>query len=211
MKVGMVPDGAILIEHLITKNGHEYLSTTNFSEDKLKSKDPYDENHFDYDSPPFNMKGYETLKGNEYASCETPSGIRGRLSLYDNIIKNADAVIILGMPPRHYKHMYSVLNELILFSCVGCFNEYNLLTKVLKKRDIPILELGYPTTRDAIINLINRINDFLQNLDYYVNQGGCILNDDNLSTTMKPQEDKISYEDFKDIVNDIESKKIKIE
>ena len=31
MKIAVIPDGAMMIIHLVTKNGHEYLSSTNLS------------------------------------------------------------------------------------------------------------------------------------------------------------------------------------
>lgn len=38
MKIAVIPDGAMMIIHLVTKNGHEYLSSTNLSEEKLRKR-----------------------------------------------------------------------------------------------------------------------------------------------------------------------------
>ena len=61
MNVIVIPDGAMIIVPLIEKNGHTYLSPTNFS----KYNNELDLN------PDFKVK----------MSCETPSGVRGRISL----------------------------------------------------------------------------------------------------------------------------------
>lgn len=201
MKIAVIPDGAIMIVHLITKNGHEYLSSTNLSEEKLRNKDPYDDSVCDYDAPPFSLKDYERLSGNKYASCETPSGLRGRASMFDSIIQNADAAIIMGMPSKNYKSMYNTLNELILFSCVGCYNHYKLMIHLIKQKNIPILELAYPESRDSIIVMIERINNFLQMLhtNEYENK---VINEDNLNSDMKCFEEKVSLNDFKKIIDE---------
>ena len=200
MKIAVIPDGAIMIVHLITKNDHEYLSSTNLSEEKLRNKDPYDDSVCDYDAPPFSLKDYERLSGNNYASCETPSGLRSRASMFGSIIQNADAAIIMGIPSKNYKPMYNTLNELILFNCVGCYNHYKLMIYLIKQKNIPILELAYPESRDSIIVMIERINNFLQMLhtNEYENK---VINEDNLNSDMKCFEEKVSLNDFKKIID----------
>ena len=198
MKIAVLPDAAMMIVHLITKNGHEYLSSTNISEEKLREKDPYDDSDFDENAPPFNMTGMKILIGNKYTTNETPSGVRGRLSLFDQIIQESEAAIIIGQAPKKYNHMYNTLNELILFSCVSCYNHHKLTVSLLKKKGIPILEVAYPTTRDEIINMIKRVNHFLKNLD-----NNKIINDDNLTVDLKAYEEKISLEEFKNIINEV--------
>ncbi len=85
----------------------------------------------------------------------------------DVIIQNAEAAIILGHRPKDYKPMYDVLNELILFGGTGCINEHRLVINIMKNRDIPILELAHPKNQEELINLINRVNEFLKNLEKY--------------------------------------------
>ncbi len=198
MKIAVLPDAAMMIVHLITKNGHEYLSSTNITEEKLRQKDPYDESKFDENAPPFTMTGVETLIGNKYTSNEAPSGVRGRLSLFDRIIRESEAAIIIGQPPKGYKRMYNLLNELILFSCVSCSNHHKLTVNLLKEKGIPILEVAYPTNRDEIIKMINRVNDFLQNLD----NKNKIYNEDNLTVDLKPKREKISLNELKKIIEE---------
>lgn len=199
MKVAVIPDAAMMIVHLIRKNGHEYLSATNLSEEKLRAKDPYDESTIDYDTPPYNMDGESTLIGNKYTTAEAPSGVRGRMSLYDNIITNADAAIILGRPPKNYKKMYNTLNHLILFSSVSCINHHSLLLKLIKQKNIPILQIAFPTTRNEIIQMIGKVNYFLKNLE---NLNLKLVNDDNLDIHLRRKQEKIPFKDFERIIRD---------
>lgn len=199
MKIAVLPDAAMMIVHLVTKNGHEYLSSTNISEEKLREKDPYDESDFDESLPPFTMTADETLVGNKYTTNESPSGVRGRLSLFDKIIRESEAAIILGQPPEDYNHMYNLLNELILFSCVSCYNHHKLVISELKKKNIPILEVAYPTTKDEIILMINKVNDFLKNLE---DKKG-IYNSDNLSVDLKTKVDKIPLNELEKIIKEV--------
>ena len=201
MKIAVLPDAAMIIVHLITKNGHEYLSSTQISEKKLRQKDPYDDSDFDKTLPPFTMTGTKTLTGNKYTSNESPSGVRGRLSLFDEIIQESEAAIIMGRAPKHYNHMYNKLNELILFGSVACYNHHQFTINQLKKKNIPILEIKFPTTRDEIIDMIQRTNNFLQNLNHKE-----IINEDNLTVDLKPYKKKISIEEFKEIIEEVNNK-----
>lgn len=205
MKIAVIPDGAMIIVSMINRYGHEYLSSTNLSQEKLRNKDPYDDSDFDMSLPPFTMTSKNALSGNKYASCESPSGLRGRMSLFDNIIENSEAAIFMGEPPLKYNHMYDTLNELILFGCVSCGNQYNLVRHILEKKDIPILKLAYPLNKKELIIFIDKIRYFLENLED--NKGNKIIyNDDNLSIDLKKHDDKLSIDDFKDIINEINNK-----
>ena len=144
MNVVVIPDGAMIIVPLIEKNGHTYLSPTNFS----RYNNEVDLN------PDFNI----------CLSCETPSGVLGRISLLTPLLNKADAAIILGQRPPHYTPMYSVLNELILFCGNGCRNAHSLSVKMISDLNIPTLKLAYPTSRSEIISLIGKVNIFLRNL-----------------------------------------------
>lgn len=200
MKIAVLPDAAMMIVHLVTKNGHEYLSSTNISEETLRNKDPYDERDFDENLPPFTVTADDTLVGNNYTTIEAPSGVRGRLSLFDRIIKESEAAIIIGQPPKDYKHMYNLLNELILFSSVQCTNHYKLVVSSLKKKNIPILEVAYPTTRDEIITMIQNVNDFLENIE---SKKG-LYNVDNLNIDLKPRVKRIPLDELEKTIKEVE-------
>ena len=122
MNVIVIPDGAMIVVPLIEKNGHTYLSPTNFSK--------YD-NELNL-NPDFNVS----------LSSETPSGVRGRISLLMPLLDKADAAIILGRRPANYTRMYDVLNELILFCGNGCNNAHSLAVSIVSQMDIPILNFA---------------------------------------------------------------------
>lgn len=173
MNVIVIPDGAMIVVPLIEKNGHTYLSPTNFSK--------YD-NEVNL-NPDFKVN----------MSCETPSGVRGRISLLAPLLKETDAAIILGRRPSNYKPMYNVLNELILFCGNGCNNAHSLAVNIVSNLDIPILRLAYPTTRDEIINLIYRVNLFLKDFDPSIS--------DDLDCDLKNKKEKIPLNDFNGILS----------
>lgn len=202
MKIAVMPDAAMIIVSLVNKYGHEYLSSTNFSKDNSRHDNVTGEENFDESLPPFTMTGYDALKANKYTGNETPSGFRGRLSLYENILENAEAAIIIGNPPKNYNHMYNTLNEMILFGCVSCNNQQQLLIKLLKDKQMPILEVAYPQSCDQLIQMINRIKIFLKNLEKYKGKQ-YLFNEDNLTVDLKPNTKRIELEEFKKIVNKI--------
>jgi putative methanogenesis marker protein 5 len=175
MNVIVIPDGAMIIVPLIEKNGHTYLSPTNFSK--------YD-NEVNL-NPDFRVN----------MSSETPSGVRGRISLLAPLLEKADAAIILGQRPAKYDRMYDVLNELILFCGNGCNNAHSLSVNIVSQLDIPILKLAYPTNRDEIIELIDKVNLFLRDFDSSI---GCDLNVD-----LKKKNEKISLNDFEKVLNNL--------
>lgn len=201
MKVAVIPDAAMIIIPLIEKNGHEYISPTNFSKyNNNENEDPDDK--LDRSRAPFTLYGERILIGNKYTTNEVPSGVRGRLSLMDIIIQDAEAAIILGHRPKDYKPMYDVLNELILFGGTGCINEHRLVINIMKNKNIPILEIAHPNNQEEIIKLINRVNDFLRNLDKYKGKK-IIFNDDDLTIDLNEREnEKIDLNEFNRILNE---------
>ena len=172
MNVIVIPDGAMIVVPLIEKNGHNYLSPTNFS----KYNNEVNLN------PDFNVN----------ISSETPSGVRGRISLLMPLLDEADAAIILGRRPANYEPMYDVLNELILFCGNGCNNAHSLAVNIVSQMDIPVLKLAYPTTRDEIINLIAKVNLFLKDFDSSVG--------DDLDVDLENRCEKVPLKDFKKVI-----------
>ena len=172
MNVVVIPDGAMIIVPLIEKNGRTYLSPTNFS--KYNNEVNLD--------PDFKVN----------LSSETPSGVRGRISLLIPLLEKADAAIVLGQRPAEYEPMYDVLNELILFCGNGCNNAHSLAVKIVSNLNIPVLKLAYPTTRDEIIDLITKVNLFLKDFDSSVS--------DDLDCDLVNKREKVSLDEFKKII-----------
>jgi len=200
MKVALIPEAGVLITNLIFKNGHTPLQMYEMSPEKAREKDTSEEEVIDKDSSLYKLNGYIVQEGNKYVGNEVPSGIKGRLTLADHIIQEAEAVIVLGRRPKNYRQMYDRLNDtILLYGGVGTGNFPKFLLYLLRKKKIPRLEMAYPTNRDELIKIFERTNTFLQNLEEYPKD--YVSNDDNLTTDAIPYKEKISIEEFRKIVN----------
>ncbi|MBQ2832719.1 DUF2112 family protein [Methanobrevibacter sp.] len=185
MNVVVVPDASMIVIPLIEKNGHNYLSPSNFSK---------------YD----NM---DICEGNlvfdniisEYCSSEMPSGVKSRLILFSKVINEADAAIVIGKRPKNHKPIYNTLNDLILFGSNACNNAHSLSLKILHDLNIPVLKLSYPTNQKRIIDLIDKTNYFLKNL----NEMSDDSNLDNLNVDLYPNKDKCDVFDVKKILDNL--------
>ncbi|MGF7118006.1 methanogenesis marker 5 protein [Methanobacterium oryzae] len=144
MKVAIFPPNSLILADLVERKGHEALALQ--KEIRKKVIDP------EIDSPPFNITEEEPVKGLKYAAIEVPSGVRGRMAIFGPLIDEADAAIIMEEAPYG-------------FGCVGCARTNELSMFYLRKRDIPILELQYPTSREEAIEMVNTVNTFLDELE----------------------------------------------
>ena len=144
MKIAIFPPNSLILADLVERKGHEALALQ--KEIRKKVTDP------EIDSPPFNITEEEPIKGLKYAAIEVPSGVRGRMAIFGPLIDEADAAIIMEEAPYG-------------FGCVGCARTNELSMFYLRKRNIPILELRYPTTREEAIEMVNTINTFLDELE----------------------------------------------
>ena len=185
MNVVVVPDAAMIVIPLIEKNGHTYLSPSNFSRD----------NNMDICEGRFAFDNLIT----KYASSELPSGIRGRLFLFSSVVDKADAAIIIGKRPQHRERMYDSLNDLILFGGNACNNAHSLEIKIVEDLDIPTLKLAFPKNQKELINLIDKTNIFLGNLE---NIKGTI-NDDDLSADLFVKKEKMPVFDVKNLLDNL--------
>ena len=185
MNIVVVPDAAMIVIPLIEKNGHTYLSPSNFS--KYDNTDIC-EGNFVHDN-----------LINSYSSSEIPSGVKGRLLLLSKVLPKADAAIIIGKRPKNYKKMYDVLNELILFGGNSCNNAHSLSLKMIHDLDIPTLKLAYPTTQEELVRMINETDLFLKNLNSCPES----MNSDNLNVDLVKNQEKYPITDLKKILNNM--------
>lgn len=144
MKVAIFPPNSMILADMIVRSGHEPLVVQNQMKQKVTSPE--------LDAPPFNMTEEDPINGLKYAAIEVPSGVRGRMSLFGPIIEEAEAAIIMNEAPYG-------------FGCVGCARSSELTVFSLRHKDIPVLELDYPTSRDDTVEMVYKINTFLDNLD----------------------------------------------
>ena len=181
MNIIVIPDASMTVIPLIERNGHTYLSPSNFSR---------------YDNMDI-CEGNLTFDNliTKYSSSELPSGVKSRLYLFSNVIDRADAAIIIGKRPREYERMYDSLNDLILFGSNACNNARSLMVKIVDDLDIPTLKLAYPTTQEELINLIGRTKHFLRHLES--------SNDDDLNVDLTPKRDRHPASDVKKILDNL--------
>ncbi len=144
MKVAIFPPNSMILADMIVRSGHEPLVVQKEMQKKVTSPE--------LDAPPFNMTEDDPINGLKYAAIEVPSGVRGRMSLFGPIIEEAEAAIIMSEAPYG-------------FGCVGCARSSELTVFSLRRKQIPILELEYPTTRDDTIEMVHKINTFLDTLE----------------------------------------------
>lgn len=144
MKIAIFPPNSLILSDLVERRGHEPLSL--MKEVRKKVTD------VEIDSPPLNITEAEPIKGLKYAAIEVPSGVRGRMAIFGPLIDEAEAAIIMQEAPYG-------------FGCIGCARTNELSMYYLRKKDIPILELQYPATRDEAIEMVNKINTFLDSLE----------------------------------------------
>lgn len=144
MKVALFPPNSLILADLVERRGHEPLVIQ--KEIRKRVTD------VEIDSPPLNITEEEPIKGLKYAAIEVPSGVRGRMAIFGPLIDEADAAIIMEDAPFG-------------FGCIGCARTNELTMFCIRKRGIPLLELKYPTTRDETVEVVNKINTFLDSLE----------------------------------------------
>lgn len=144
MKVAIFPPNSLILADLVERKGHKPLVLQ--KEIRQKVTDP------DLDSPPFNITEDDPIKGLKYAAIEVPSGVRGRMAIFGPIIEEAEAAIIIDDAPFG-------------FGCVGCARTNEISVFNLRKKQIPTLEITYPSNRDETKLMVNKINTFLDSLE----------------------------------------------
>lgn len=144
VKVAVYPPNSLVLADLIERKGHKVLALQ--KEMRKKIKDP------EIDSPPMNITEEDPIAGLKYAAIEVPSGVRGRMAIIGPIIDEAEAAIIVDGAPYG-------------FGCVGCQRTNEISTFLLRQKDIPQLELDYPTNRDEAMEMVNDVFEFLDNIE----------------------------------------------
>lgn len=144
MKIAVFPPNSLILADLVERRGHEALVIQKEIRKKVTDAE--------IDSPPLNITEEEPIKGLKYAAIEVPSGVRGRMAIFGPLIEEAEAAIIMEDAPFG-------------FGCIGCARTNELCMFNLRKRNIPVLELTYPTTREETMEVVNKINTFLDSLE----------------------------------------------
>jgi putative methanogenesis marker protein 5 len=143
VKVAIFPPNSLILADLIERKGHEPLALQKAVRKRVV--DP------EIDSPPMNITEEDPIKGLKYAAIEVPSGVRGRMSIIGPLIEEAEAAVIVDDAPFG-------------FGCIGCARTNELSTFYLRKKGVPTIELKYPKNRDETMDMVNKINTFLDSL-----------------------------------------------
>ena len=176
----VIPDASMIVIPLIEKNGHTYISPTNFS--RYDNMDLCEGN-----------VGFDNLIS-KYSLSELPSGVKSKLYLFSKIIDDADAAIVIGRRPENRVRMYDILNDLILFGGNACNNAHSLMVKIVEDLNIPVLKLAYPSNQDELIGLIDKTNIFLKDLESF---------SDDLNVDLTPRKTKVPLEHVKKLLNNL--------
>lgn len=143
MKVFIYPTNSLILSDLVERFGHEPLAVMQEISKKVKTQG--------LDSPPLNITPEDPKLGLKYAAVEVPSGVRGRMSLFDPLISKAQAAIIVRDP-------------VVSFGCMGCARTNELVNFLIRAKKIPMLDLDYPASEEEAKEFVYKISQFLKSL-----------------------------------------------
>lgn len=144
LKVAIFPPNSLILSDLVERAGHEPLTIMEKIAEKVRD--------VEIDSPPLNITSEEPSKGLRFASAESPSGVRGRLSVFGPLYEEADAIVALKDAPMN-------------FGCLGCARTNEFLLYMIKSSSVPHLVLTYPKTEDEARSVVSRILSFLKEVE----------------------------------------------
>jgi putative methanogenesis marker protein 5 len=142
-KVFIYPTTSLILSDLVARFGHQPLSAALQVRENIQTAG--------LESPPLQITPEDPKKGLKYAAVEVPSGVRGRMSLYGPMIEEAEAAVIIH-------------DADFSFGCMGCARTNELIQFLLRKREVPILDLRYPRTDEEGVEFVAAIKKFLEEL-----------------------------------------------
>lgn len=142
-KVFLYPTTSLILSDLVARFGHTPLSAALQIRERIQTPG--------LESPPLQITPEGPKKGLRWAAVEVPAGVRGRMSLYGPMIEEAEAAIIIN-------------NADYSFGCMGCARTNELITFLIRRRDIPLLDLEYPSNDEEGVEFVAAIQQFLDGL-----------------------------------------------
>ncbi|MDD4128104.1 MAG: methanogenesis marker 5 protein [Methanomicrobium sp.] len=143
-KVFIYPSTSLILSDMVERFGHEPLGVAIAIRERIQTPG--------FDSPPLQMTPEDPKKGLKYAAVEVPSGVRGRMALFGPLIEEAQAAIIIN-------------DSDLAFGCMGCARTNELVKFTVRQRkDIPLLEIKYPSNEEEGLAFVQLIKDFLLSL-----------------------------------------------
>lgn len=143
VKILVYPSNSLILSDLVARFGHEPLTLMRVVRRKVSE--------VGIDSPPLNITPDDPKIGLKYAAVDVPPGVRGRMALLDPLIEEADAAII-------------VHNADYSFGCMGCARTNELVKYIIRRKNIPRLELTYPADEEEAREFVRKIRDFCESL-----------------------------------------------
>ncbi len=143
VKVFIYPATSLILSDMVARFGHTPLGSALSIRERVQTPG--------LESPPLQITPEDPKKGLRWAAVEVPSGVRGRMALYGPLIEQAEAAIIIN-------------DADLAFGCMGCARTNELIKFLLKRRNIPILELEYPKTDEEGVEFVSEIRRFLEGL-----------------------------------------------
>ncbi|MBB6401778.1 putative methanogenesis marker protein 5 [Methanococcus maripaludis] len=143
-KVFIFPSNSLILADLVERFGHTPLMINNAIGDKVRN--------LEIDTPPLNITDEDPKKGLKYAAIEVPSGVRGRMSLIGPLIDEAEAAIVMVHAP-------------IGFGCVGCERTNELTKYLIRRKEMPVLNIEYPENDEDAKVVVKKIALFLESLE----------------------------------------------
>ncbi len=143
-KVFIYPSTSLILSDMVARFGHEPLGAAIKIRERIQTPG--------FDSPPLQMTSEDPKKGLKYAAVEVPAGVRGRMSIFGPLIEEAEAAVIVN-------------DSDLAFGCMGCARTDELVKFMIRQRkDIPILEIVYPSNEDEGLAFVDSIKNFLDGL-----------------------------------------------
>lgn len=142
-KVFLYPTTSLILSDLVARFGHTPLSAALQIRERIRTPG--------LESPPLQITPEGPKKGLRWAAVEVPSGVRGRMSLYGPMIEDAEAAIIIN-------------NADYSFGCMGCARTNELINFLIRKKNIPLLDLEYPSNDEEGVEFVAAIKRFLDGL-----------------------------------------------
>lgn len=142
-KVFIYPSTSLILSDLVARFGHTPLSAALQIRERIQTPG--------LESPPLQITPEGPKKGLRWAAVEVPSGVRGRMSLYGPMIEEAEAAIIVN-------------NADYSFGCMGCARTNELINFLIRKRNVPLIDLEYPKNDEEGIEFVAAIKQFLGGL-----------------------------------------------
>ncbi|MBO4354842.1 MAG: methanogenesis marker 5 protein [Methanomicrobium sp.] len=143
-KVFIYPSTSLILSDMVARFGHEPLGAAIKIRERIQTPG--------FDSPPLQMTPEDPKKGLKYAAVEVPAGVRGRMAIFGPLIEEAEAAVIVN-------------DSDLAFGCMGCARTDELVKFMIRQRkDIPILEIVYPSNEEEGLAFVDSIKKFLDGL-----------------------------------------------